>query len=252
MSRRLFVAGNWKMNLNRREAVALAQRVAVQVGPKAPLDVAVCPPFPYLDAVAAAVEGSAVGVGAQDCYHKASGAYTGEVSVRMLKDVGCQFVILGHSERRHVLGETDEQVNEKTLAALEGDLTPIVCVGETLEQREADKTIDVIKTQFAGSLKGLTDAQMATTVIAYEPVWAIGTGKVATPDQAEEVHTALRGILADQYNAQVAGKVRIQYGGSVKPGNAADLLAREDIDGALVGGAALDFDSFDGIIEKVS
>jgi len=190
-----------------------------------------------------------VALGAQNMYHEAAGAFTGEISAGMLLDVGCKYVILGHSERRHILGETDEDVNRKLLAALEAGLTPIVCVGELLEEREAGKTADVIQSQFDGSFASLTPQQMAGVVIAYEPVWAIGTGKVATPDQAEEVHADLRQIMAGRYDAGVAESVRIQYGGSVKPDNAADLLSRENIDGALVGGASLKADSFLGIIK---
>jgi triosephosphate isomerase len=181
-------------------------------------------------------------------YHEPAGAFTGEISGRMLVDVGCQYVILGHSERRHVLGETDEQVNEKLRAALQTTLTPIVCLGETLGEREAGRTLEVVTRQAEQSLAGLSAEQMARVVIAYEPVWAIGTGKVATPEQAEEVHADLRGILESRYNESIAARVRIQYGGSVKPENAADLLRRENIDGALVGGASLKAESFLGIV----
>jgi triosephosphate isomerase len=180
-------------------------------------------------------------------YHQPNGAFTGEISAAMLVDVGCQYVILGHSERRHILGETDADVNKKTHAALAAGLVPIVCVGELLAEREAGKTNDVIRTQFDGSLAGLSAEQMAKTVIAYEPVWAIGTGKVATPEQAEEVHKELRKIIAARYNAATAEAVRIQYGGSVKASNAAELLAQPNVDGALVGGASLKAEEFLGI-----
>jgi triosephosphate isomerase (TIM) len=246
--RRRFIAGNWKMNTTRAEGVELAKAVAAGVGNSTEVDVAVCPPHVYLSAVADALQGTSVAVGAQNCYHEASGAFTGETSCDMLLDVGCQYVILGHSERRHVLGESNEVVNRKVLAALSSGLKPIVCVGETLAQREAGQTSDVVWEQFFGSLAGVTAQQMAQVVIAYEPVWAIGTGKVATPEQAEEVHAALRRILEIRYTNEIAEQVCIQYGGSVKPDNAATLLSQPNIDGALVGGAALKADSFLGIV----
>lgn len=236
------------MNLNRSEAVALATEIARRADSAAHVDLAICPPSVYLDAVGTAIKGSAVGLGAQNMYFESNGAFTGEISGAMLLDLGCQYVILGHSERRHVLGETDEDVNRKVQAALEVGLTPIVCVGETLAQREADQTAEVVSTQFSGSLAGLAAEQVGQLVIAYEPVWAIGTGKVATPEQAEQVHADLRGLLEKHYNADVAGKVRIQYGGSVKPNNAVELLSQDNIDGALVGGASLDADNFFGIV----
>ncbi len=246
--RRPFIAGNWKMNLDRASAVALAEGLAEKTGGVDDVDLAVCPPSVYLDAVGDALSGSKVGLGAQNVYHEAKGAFTGEISVGMLRDLGCRYVILGHSERRHVLGETDADINKKVHAALEAGLVPVVCVGELLGEREANKTPDVIRTQFDGSLAGLAAEQMMRLVIAYEPVWAIGTGKVATPEQAEEVHLDLRKIMEDRYNSEVAETVRIQYGGSVKPDNAAELLAQPNIDGALVGGASLKVDSFLGII----
>lgn len=237
--RRPLIAGNWKMNLERASSVALAQGVAQGIAGLNGVDVAVCPPFVYLDPVAQVLKGSKVGLGAQDMYHEAKGAFTGEISAAMLLDVACTYVILGHSERRHVLGETDEQVNKKVRAALAAGLTPILCVGELLAEREAGQTGAVIRRQVIGSLAGLSAAEMARTVIAYEPVWAIGTGKTASPEQAEEVHLDLRRILEDRYNKEVAEQVRIQYGGSVTADNAAELLAQPDIDGALVGGASL-------------
>ncbi|MBN1910221.1 MAG: triose-phosphate isomerase [Pirellulales bacterium] len=246
--RRPFIAGNWKMTQDRASAVALASGIAQRVGAGNGVDVAVCPPSCYLDAVGQALTGSAVGLGAQNMYHEPKGAFTGEISAAMLLDVGCRYVILGHSERRHILGETDADVNKKVLAALAAGLVPIVCVGETLDEREAGKTLDVIRTQFTGSLAGLDAGQMKQIVIAYEPVWAIGTGKTATPEQAEEVHFDLRKIMVDCYDEAVGQTVRIQYGGSVKPDNAAALLSQPNIDGALVGGASLDVDSFMEII----
>ncbi len=246
--RRPFIAGNWKMNLDRASAVALAQGLAREADGVDGVDLAVCPPSPYLDAVAGAVAGSNVALGAQNVYHEPRGAFTGEISTAMLCDLGCRYVILGHSERRHVMGETDGDVNKKVHTALEAGLTPIVCVGELLAQREAGETMEVIRRQFDGSLAGVSAEQMPRIVIAYEPVWAIGTGKVATPEQAEEVHLDLRKIMQDRYNKQVAQAVRIQYGGSVKPENAAELLGQPNIDGALVGGASLKVDQFMGIV----
>ena len=245
--RRLLIAGNWKMNLDRAGAVALAREVAAQAAAVVAVDLAVCPPCLYLDAVAAALKGSSVALGAQNMYHEANGAFTGEISAAMLVDIGCRYVILGHSERRHILGETDRQINQKVHAALAARLVPIVCVGELLNEREAGQTAEVIRRQFVGSLAGVSAEQMAGLVIAYEPVWAIGTGKVATPDQAQEVHKDLRKLIQTHYNAAVAEQVRIQYGGSVKPSNAAELLAQPDIDGALVGGASLKASDFLGI-----
>lgn len=250
--RRPFVAGNWKMNLNRRESLDLVQSLVLKAPANSPADIAVCPPFVYVDAVVQVAHNSHIKVGAQNLYFESSGAYTGEVSGPMVKDIGCDYVILGHSERRAIFGESDEQVNKKLHAALANDLTPIVCVGELLEEREAGKTLDVIKSQFQGSLAGLDTASASRLVIAYEPVWAIGTGKVATPDQAEEVHASLRAMLAETFGADVADAVRIQYGGSVKPDNASDLMSQPNIDGALVGGAALKADSFLAIIEAAA
>lgn len=246
--RRPFIAGNWKMNLNRAEAVGLAKALAQRASEASHADVAVFPPYVYLDAVAAALAGSTIGWGAQDVYFEPNGAFTGEISAAMLTDLGCRYVILGHSERRHVLGETNQVVNKKVHAALNAGLTPIICVGELLAERESGATGRVIREQFEGSLAGVSAEQMAKSVLAYEPVWAIGTGKVATPEQAEEVHRDLRKLLTSRYNAATAEAVRIQYGGSVKPGNAASLLQQPNIDGALVGGACLTSADFGGII----
>jgi triosephosphate isomerase len=246
--RRPFIAGNWKMNLNRAEAAALAKAVAVRAQDYPAVELAVFPPSVYIDAVREAVSGTPLGYGAQNVYPEPNGAFTGEISTAMLLDLGCKYVILGHSERRHILGETDADVNKKVLAALAAGLIPIVCVGELLAEREAGKTNDVIRRQFDGSLAGLSAEQMGRLVIAYEPVWAIGTGKVATPEQAEEVHRELRKIITDRYNAAIAQAVRIQYGGSVKASNAAELLAQENVDGALVGGASLKAEEFLGIV----
>ncbi len=240
------VAGNWKMNLDRVKGVALAAAVASRRGEATGADIVLCPPSVYLvpviDAVASA--GGRVGVGGQNASDKPSGAYTGEVAPGMLVDIGCQYVILGHSERRTLYGETDASVNAKTKAALAAGLIPIVCVGETLAEREADRTEAVVTEQVNGSLAGLSAADLEKIVVAYEPVWAIGTGKVATPEQAQEVHATIRGLLAGLASPATAAAMRIQYGGSVKADNAGDLAACPDIDGALVGGASLEADAF--------
>ncbi|MBN1393404.1 MAG: triose-phosphate isomerase [Pirellulales bacterium] len=248
--RRPFIAGNWKMNTTRATAAALAEGVAKGADALDGVDLAVCPPSCYLETVGRAIAGSKVALGAQNMYHQPDGAFTGELGAAMLRDLGCKYVILGHSERRHIFGETDELINKKAHAALAAGLTPIVCLGELLAEREAGKTMTIIKKQVDGSLAGLSPDQIAGIVIAYEPVWAIGTGKVATPQQAEEVHSALRKIVEDRYNGSIANSLRIQYGGSVKPENAAELLDRPDIDGALVGGASLKAEHFLGIAEK--
>jgi triosephosphate isomerase len=245
--RRKFIAGNWKMNLDRKSAVALAEAVAQEAEKFGDVDLAICPPACYLDAVGQAIRGSRLALGAQNVYYQPDGAFTGEISVKMLCDLGVKYVILGHSERRHILGEKDAEINKKVHAVLQAELQPILCVGELLSEREAGQTMDVIRTQFDGSLAGVSGEQMKRVVIAYEPVWAIGTGKVATPQQAEEVHLALRKIIAERYNNEIAQSTPIQYGGSVKPENACDLLCQPDIDGALVGGASLKVDQFLGI-----
>jgi triosephosphate isomerase (TIM) len=245
--RRPLIAGNWKMNMDRAGGVALATGIADRAGEVLNVDLLVCPPSIYVGAVADAVKGKGIEVGGQNMYFEPSGAFTGEVSAAMLLDVGAKYVILGHSERRHIFKESDAEINKKTHAALAAGLAPIVCVGELLEQREAGETAQVIKRQFDGSLAGVTAEQILGVVIAYEPVWAIGTGKVASPQQAEEVHADLRSLLAKRYNQQVADAVRILYGGSVKASNAAELLGQPNIDGALVGGASLKVDDFLGI-----
>jgi triosephosphate isomerase (TIM) len=248
MVRRKFIAGNWKMNTTRAEGVALASAIAAKVGASSAVDVAVCPPSLYLEAVGQAIKNSAVGLGAQNCYHEAKGAFTGETGAQMLRDVGCTYVILGHSERRQIFKESNQEVNRKVLAALGVGLTPILCVGETLEQRQGGQTAAVVREQIEGSLAGISAEQMRKIVIAYEPVWAIGTGVVATPEQAEEVHADLRRLLESRYNSGVASTVRIQYGGSVNAENAASLLGQPNIDGALVGGASLKADGFLAIV----
>jgi len=236
------------MNMRRSTAAALAKGVVEAVGEEPAVDVVLCPPSVYLSLVADAVAGTPVGLGAQNLYAADDGAYTGEVNAGMLTDVGCRYVILGHSERRALMGETDQQVSEKLHRALAGNLIPIVCVGETLEDREAGQTEKVVETQVRGSLAGLDEVRAASIVLAYEPVWAIGTGKTATPEQAEEVHAFIRKLLGEIFNPEVANQIRIQYGGSVKPSNAKELLGQPNIDGALVGGASLKTEDFVGII----
>jgi triosephosphate isomerase (TIM) len=249
--RKKFIAGNWKMNLDRTGAVALAEAVAKRSAEFPQIEIALFPPFVYLEAVRKTIAGTKVGLGGQNLFHEPKGAFTGEISAAMLLDCGCQLAILGHSERRDILRETNADVNLKLKAALAAGLTPIVCVGEHLEQREAGRTADVIRTQFEGSFADITAEQMQKTLIAYEPVWAIGTGKVATPAQAEEVHADLRKLIEVRYNREVASVVRIQYGGSVKPSNSAELMSQPNIDGALVGGASLVADDFLGIIASI-
>ena len=251
MARKLFVAGNWKMNTSAAYAVELAKGLAAEIGAVDAVDLAVCPPSVYLSAVADALKGSNIAVGAQNMYCQDNGAFTGEISSAMVKDVGCKYVILGHSERRHVMGESDELINSKVLKALSDNLLPIFCIGELLEQREAGETDEVVHRQVTIGLEGVsrTDAQRIT--LAYEPVWAIGTGVTATPDQAQEVHAMLRELIGNIYDAELAESMRIQYGGSVKASNAAQLLGRPDVDGALVGGASLKVEDFVGIVKAV-
>mgnify|MGYP003634623636 CR=1 FL=1 len=236
------------MNTRCDGAVALAKGVVAAVGETPSVQVVLCPPSVYLSSVADAVAGTSVQLGAQNLYAAEDGAFTGEVNAAMLTDVGCGFVILGHSERRALMGETDADVSKKLHAALAGNLVPIVCVGETLEEREAGKMEEVIQTQVRGSLAGLDEVRAAGIVGAYEPVWAIGTGKTASPEQAEEVHALIRKLLGEMFTTDVAAQIRIQYGGSVKPGNAKELLGQPNIDGALVGGASLKAEDFAGII----
>ena len=250
--RRLFIAGNWKMNLNRGQSLSLVQSLVESLRGVSDVDIAVCPPAVYLGELGKALHATNIGLGAQNVNSKSEGAYTGEISCSMLKDVGCRYVILGHSERRAIYGETDSMVNEKLHAVLDAGLTPIVCVGETLEQREAGQTQQVVRSQCMGSLAGLTEDQMLKTVLAYEPVWAIGTGKTASPAQAEEVHKDIRSLLETQFSASTAQRVIVLYGGSVKADNAQELLSEPNIDGALVGGASLKQDSFEGIIKAAT
>ncbi len=249
--RRLLIAGNWKMNMKLDSSKALAEGLKAEAAGITDVDIAVCPPSVYLAPVAEILKGSNIGFGAQNAYFEKAGAFTGEIEMAMLTDLGCQYVILGHSERRHIMGESSELVNQKVHAALAAGLTPIVCVGELLSEREAGVTSLVNRRQFDGSFSGVSAEDMKKCVIAYEPVWAIGTGKVATPEQAQEVHADLRALMTERYGKEVAETVRIQYGGSVKAGNAKELLSKPDIDGALVGGASLKVDAFMGIINAV-
>jgi triosephosphate isomerase len=248
--RTLFVAGNWKMNPTTLEdAVKLAEAVKAGVGQAVDVRVAICPPSLYLYKIDEVLAGSPIGMGAQNMNAQPEGAFTGELSGPMLVDAGCTHVILGHSERRHGHGETDDLVNGKLLAALHSRLLPIVCIGETRLERESDMTEDVVTRQIEHSLASLTPEQMSGVVLAYEPVWAIGTGLTATPTQAQAVHAFIRRNLAAKFGEATASRVVVQYGGSVKPDNAAELLACPDIDGALVGGASLKASDFLAIFE---
>ena len=248
--RRFLIAGNWKMNTTRQSGVALAGELAAMAAKEETgVEVLVCPPYPYLIPVAEKLSGSAVPSGAQDCYFEAPGAFTGEVAVEMLKDCGCRYVILGHSERRHVLGETDEIINRKARTAISGGLHVVLCVGELLNERQAGQTEAVLDRQMQGGLSGVSEADAANVVIAYEPVWAIGTGVTATPEQAESAHEHLRNWLASRYTPAFSQRVRVLYGGSVKADNAETLLGQANVDGALVGGASLKASTFVPIIE---
>lgn len=243
-----FIAGNWKLNKTVSEAIALVKELQGLISAVTNVEVAVAPPFTALFPVAKELEKSPIKLSAQNVYWEAAGAFTGEVSTGMLKEVGCQYVIVGHSERRQFFGETDQTVNRRVLAALQSDLLPIVCVGETLAEREAGSTQTIVDKQVRGGLQGLNADQAKRIVIAYEPVWAIGTGKVATTNQAQEVHFFIRQLLGELFGNETARGIRIQYGGSVKPDNAAELLAQPDINGALVGGASLKAADFAKIV----
>ncbi len=243
------IAGNWKMNKKVDEAVALVEALKPLVADVKNVEIVVCPTFLSLHAVGKAIQGSNIQMGAQNAYIKESGAYTGEVSPQFLQDVGCQWVIIGHSERRHILGETDELLNEKLRFALAAGMKVMFCIGELLEERKSGRMQDVIKRQVVEGLKGLTAADLENVVLAYEPVWAIGTGETASPEQAEEVHVFTRALVNDMFGAAAAEAMRIQYGGSVKAENAAELFAKENVDGFLVGGAALKADGFAAIIK---
>lgn len=249
MPRRPLIAGNWKMHLVQAEAVALAKAVAKVGDVCLDRDVMIAPAFTSLAAVCAAIRGSKLQVAAQNVAWEKQGAFTGEISAPMLKDAGATMVILGHSERRHIFGEDNAMVNRRVLGALAGGLVPVFCIGETLAEREGAQTFTVLEAQMRHGLVGVSAEQMAQIVVAYEPVWAIGTGKTATTGQAQEVHAFVRQLLADIFEKNIAMKVRILYGGSVKPENIDELMAQSDVDGALVGGAALAAESFARIIE---
>jgi triosephosphate isomerase len=246
--RKFLIAGNWKMHKTAPDAVELVQQLHAEVGKETDVGVAVCPPFTCLESVGRALEGSTIKLGAQNMHPEASGAYTGEISGEMLRTLFVAYVILGHSERRQYFAETDAFVNRKVLAAMEANLSPILCVGETLAEREAGKTLDVVKRQIENGLASVGSAHAERLIIAYEPVWAIGTGKTATPAMAQEVHGTIRLLLNSQLGAPAGAKVRILYGGSMKPDNAEALLGEPDIDGGLVGGASLDAKGFVKII----
>lgn len=247
-SRKPFVAGNWKMNNVVDEALALVEGLKPLVSQADAVDIAVCPPYTALYPVGKALAGSNIQLGGQNVYVKESGAYTGEISPKMLLDVGCAWTIIGHSERRHILGEDDAFLNEKLRFALASGLKVMFCIGELLEERKGGEMNAVLERQVVAGLDGLDAAALANVVIAYEPVWAIGTGETATPEQAEEAHVFVRSLVAKNFGDDAAAAMRIQYGGSVKPDNAADLIAKENVDGFLVGGAALKADGFAAII----
>jgi triosephosphate isomerase len=250
MARKVIIAGNWKMNKTAAEGKALVEELKPLVADITDAEVVVCPTFTSIGAVVEAAKGSNVKVGSQNIHWAESGAFTGEISADMLKEAGVEYVIIGHSERRQYFGETDETVNKRLQAALAAGLIPLVCIGELLEEREGGKTEDVLKTQLTGGLAGISAEDMKKSVIAYEPVWAIGTGKTATPEMAEEAHAFIRKVLADLFDADTAEAVRIQYGGSMKPENSKELVAQADIDGGLIGGASLKAASFAELIKN--
>ncbi|MGK9476580.1 triose-phosphate isomerase [Melioribacter sp. OK-6-Me] len=249
--RKKVVAGNWKMNNDLDSSVALISEIKNLLASKSlNVEIIICPPFTSLDAASSLIKNTQIKLGAQNMYFEKSGAFTGEISPLMLKSVGCQYVILGHSERRTIFHESNQLINKKIKAAVENDLHPIFCIGETLEERENRVTFKVIETQVREGLQGLNADELKNLIIAYEPVWAIGTGNTATPEQAQEVHAFIRKLIGELYSTEFAEKLIIQYGGSVKPENSAELMSQPDIDGALVGGACLKADSFIKIIES--
>ncbi len=246
--RKPFVAGNWKMNTASKSSIALAKSIAGDFEAGNDVTVAVCPPYVYLQSVITAIHGSGIAVGAQDVYFEPDGAFTGEVSVSMLKDIGCIYSLCGHSERRHVIGETDELINKKVHASIHGGLLPILCVGELIAERKASQTEQVVTRQIKKGLAGFNAEETRAITIAYEPVWAIGTGLTATPQQAQDVHKMIRDLLAKMYDKELADEARILYGGSVKPDNAKQIMEQPDVDGLLVGGASLKEKDFLAII----
>jgi triosephosphate isomerase len=245
-----FIAANWKMYKTVHEAVAFAKELKVRAKDLESVEIVLAPPFTALHAVAEAVRSSSIGVAGQDLYWEREGAFTGEVSAPMLKEAGAEYVVVGHSERRTLFGETDAAVNRKALAAIAAGLTPIVCIGETLAQREANETFAVLDRQVREGLKGLTAEQVQSLVVAYEPVWAIGTGRTATSAQAQEAHAHIRRRLVEGFGEAAGANCHVIYGGSVKPGNVAELAAQADVDGALVGGASLDLEAFVEIVAR--
>ena len=248
--RRVIIAGNWKMYKTIDESIELVNLLKRSLADINEVEIVVCPPFTSLSDVREAIMDTNIRLGAQDCYWEKEGAFTGEVSCAMLKSAGCSYVIIGHSERRQYFNETNATVNKKVKAALKEGLKPIVCVGERIEERKAQKTFEVVKDHVTNSLAGLTRDEMLKVVIAYEPVWAIGTGLTATKEQAEEVHKYIRDLLKKMYDEELADSITIQYGGSVKPENIKELISQEDVDGALVGGASLKADSFSQIVKN--
>ena len=250
--RKTIIAGNWKMYKTLKDGQELAVALKRELYKIENVDIVICPAYTLLAYLADDLEESNIALGAQDIYWQEEGAFTGEVSGLMLKDTGCRYVIIGHSERRQFFGETNETVNKKIRASLKYGLTPIICVGENLEERESNNTFKVIKDHIEGGLADISAEDTLKTVIAYEPVWAIGTGKTATSEQAQEAHKFIRDLLRKMYGEEVASQVRIQYGGSVKPENIAELMGKPDVDGALVGGASLKADSFSSIVTKAS
>jgi len=248
--RKYLIAGNWKMNKNAAESAALVDELVKAIGNETAVSVVVCPPFTSLDSVSKSVSNSNIGVGAQNMYFEKSGAFTGEISAEMLRHLRVDWVILGHSERRAIFGETDALINKKVKAALDNSLKPILCVGETIEEREAGNTLKVVETQLTEGLKDIDEAKAEEVVIAYEPVWAIGTGKTATPEMAQEVHAYIRKLLNALFGEVKGEKIRILYGGSMKPDNADELLAQKDIDGGLIGGASLQANPFLALVSS--
>lgn len=249
MSRKLFIAGNWKMNTVQKTGVELAAGLVDTIGDIQDVEMAFFVPSPYLRDIADATKNSTIGVGAQNMYFEDKGAFTGEISAAMILDCGCGYVLLGHSERRHILGESDEMINKKVLKALDSGLKVVLACGELLEEREAGKTKEVNERQIRVGLEGVSKDAMKNVTIAYEPVWAIGTGKTATPEQAQDAHADIRALLTTMYDEQTAQATRIQYGGSMKPDNAVELLGKPDVDGGLIGGASLKVEDFTAIVK---
>jgi triosephosphate isomerase len=252
MARRILIAGNWKMNKTATEAAALVNEIKRGVFDVTDVDILVAPPFCDLSLVSDVVTDSNIALGAQNMYFEDSGAFTGEISADMLKDCNCTHVILGHSERRTIFNEPDELINKKVKKALEKELTPILCIGERLEEREANKTFEVLTSQLEGDLTDIGADDMKKIIIAYEPVWAIGTGKTASPEQAQEAHAFIRDFIKKRYSDEVASNLIILYGGSVKPANVEELVTQEDVDGGLIGGASLKAESFIELVKKSS